>query len=143
MSKQTTRERFKDRLSKRTITENIDYRYLLMQQYNAIADVIMSASYSPFIVNQAIWTLYHEIPDGWKDKVFNEEVEKAIKITKVDIRPFFCGVRVGKLKTKNVETTDYFKLLTTCTNLFDRLGLLMKTTPKSIVVGRYEKSRAG
>ncbi len=91
--------------------------------------VKMEGEQSEQEVREAAITMYNSIPSQWvkADDQFRAELKEAIKEREVDARREWCGKKIGKLKTKQEEYIDPYKLYHSCVNVFQRRGLLSKT----------------
>jgi len=139
---ESTFERYREILEKTTISEKIDYKTLLINALRTVETSILSGD--KYIIESSIWTLYNLIPENWHDNDFKEDIEKCYITVKVDIRPCFCGVpaspevceELGIPSFKEKESIEHFNMLNACVNLMERLGVLMRRTPKAWIRGK-------
>lgn len=139
---ESTFERYRDSLERTTITEKLDYKTLLIHALRTVETSILSGD--PYIIQSSIWTLYNLIPTNWHDKDFEEEIKKCYIKEKVDIRIEFCGVKPslecceerGIVAFKEITRIEHFEMLKACVCLLERLGVLMRRTPKAWIRGK-------
>ena len=129
-------DRHSDELTKLTTTDQLDVKWILLRQFTVISDLMRSEVYNPDAVNQAILMLWNMIPKSLYDDEFINDVEASHTIVVVDDRLIWCGVRVGPPKFHEEKTIKPFKLLNSITNLFDRKGLWLRKTPKTVFRGK-------
>jgi len=139
---ESTFERYKEKLERTSITEKLDYKTLLIHALRTVETSILSGE--TFIIESSIWTLYNLIPSTWHDEPFKKAIEKCYFTEKVDVRPESCGVPAnmeyceenGIPIFKEEKRIEYFKMLNACVNLLERLGVLMRRTPKAWIGGK-------
>jgi len=139
---ESTFERYKEKLERTSITEKLDYKTLLIHALRTVETSILSGE--TFIIESSIWTLYNLIPSSWHDEDFKKAIEECYFTEKVDVRPESCGVPAnmeyckenGIPIFKEEKRIEYFKMLNACVNLLERLGVLMRRTPKAWVGGK-------
>ena len=141
--RESTFERFQDQLGKPTISEKLDYKTVLISGLNIVQQAILQGI--PSVSEAAIWSLYNLIPTNWHDEQFKKDIEVSYYVWEKDIRPIVvAGVRMSEeaCKKNNIPTfieikcIDYFKMLNACVNLMERLGVLMRRTPKAWLQGK-------
>jgi hypothetical protein len=68
------------------------------------------------------------IPDSWAatDSKYQEDLKKAIKIQWIDLRPLWCGVRVGQSNPRPLLRWDYYRLFKAVIDLLDRRHVLTR-----------------
>jgi hypothetical protein len=141
-SEKTTFERYKEILEKTTISEIIDYKSLLINTLSSVNTSILEGNLE--ITNNAIWTLRNLIPSAWQDEQFKKDIEQCYIENKKDIRPEFCGNKASlkfceKHKIEPYKTEkriEHFQMLSACVNLMERLGILMRRTPKAWIAAK-------
>jgi hypothetical protein len=141
-SEKTTFERYKEILERTTITETLDYKSLLINALSSVNVSILEGKAE--ITNNAIWTLRNLIPSAWQDEQFRNDIDKCYIEKKVDIRPEFCGNKASlkfcekhKLDPYRTEKRiEHFQMLSACVNLLERLGVLMRRTPKAWIAAK-------
>jgi len=139
---ETTFERYKEKLERTSITEKLDYKTLLIHALRTVETSILSGE--TVIIEDSIWTLYNLIPTTWHDEAFKKAIKKCYFTNKVDVRPVFCGVppsieyckENGIPIFKKEKRIRYFEMLNACVNLLERLGVLMRRTPKAWLGGK-------
>ena len=83
------------------------------------------------------------IPDGLRDQKFYDEMAAAKRVTMLDVRPVYCGVkasedfcrRKGLPLIQRIETFDYLQVLHATINLLMRAKMLLRIQPKEIFTG--------
>ena len=139
----TTFERYRAELDRTTITEKIDYKTLLIHALRTVETSILSGE--NYIIESSITTLHNLIPTSWRDDQFNKEIKESKCVKKTDIRPIVAGrTRMSEETCKELgiptfeekENIDHFKTLHACINLLERLGVLMRRTPKAWIPGK-------
>lgn len=135
---ESVREIYQNLLNQKSMKEGLDYKFLLMQQFSAVSQLMMAEIYDPNRIDQAIMALYYMIPDSWKDKAFRVEYEAAKDKIEFDDRPIWCTRRIGPKEghTHFEEQVNPLKLLGAISNLFDRLNMTLKSSPKSVLMGK-------
>jgi len=139
---ESTFERYREKLERTSITEKLDYKTLLIYALRTVETSILSGE--PYIIESSIWTLYNLIPASWHDSQFTKEIDECYQIKKVELRPEFCGIKPSKEYCeandipifKEEKRIEHFKMLKACVCLMERLGCLMRRTPKAWVAGR-------
>ena len=96
-------------------------------------------------VREAVLILKSKIPDAWvlRDTKWKKEVANAVVETEEDIRPTFCGIRIGIPKFKKVSVVHPIRLYHAVVNVFHRRGLLSKTIFQEVMIPnpeQYEKN---
>lgn len=138
----TTFERYKEILERTTITETLDYKSLLINALSSVNTSILEGNSE--ITNNSIWTLRNLIPSAWQDEQFKKDLEQCYIDKETDIRPEFCGVKATlkfcqkhKIDTsKKEKRIEHFQMLSACVNLMERLGILMRRTPKAWIAAK-------
>lgn len=141
---ESTFQRYRDILEKTTISEKIDYKTLLIHALRTVETSILSGD--KYIIESSIWTLYNLIPLNWHDDEFKEDIKNCYITVEVDVRPRFCGQAASLkfceehdvLAFKETERIEHFAMLNSCVNLLERLGVLMRRTPKAWIRGKSE-----
>lgn len=119
-----------------TIRDKLNAPYLLASQILTVQKAVLNTEFSKEEIKEAVMGLLALIPDTWKDKEFEDELEKAKVTIKIDVRPMWCGVR-GSLeycKKAGIEPYKYktsfdsFKVFHACINLLQRRGLMSEVT---------------
>lgn len=139
---ESTFERYKEKLERTTITEKLDYKTLLIHALRTVETSILSGE--TVIIESSIWTLYNLIPSSWHDESFKKAIEECYFTDKIDLRMEFCGVKPsveyckenGITAFKEEKRIEYFNMLNACVNLLERLGVLMRRTPKAWIGGK-------
>ena len=140
---ESTFERYKELLEKTTISEKLDYKTLLIFALRTVETSILSGD--KYIIESSIWTLYNLIPASWYDAAFKKDIQDCYVTEKKDVRPIVAGdVRMleevckelGIPAYKEEKRTDHYKMLSACVCLLERLGVLMRRTPKAWLGGR-------
>lgn len=139
------RHRYGDReLPTLTIKDKMNFPYLLATQILTFQRAILNVDHSDREINEAINGLVELIPDSWKDKDWDKELEKATIEIKVDNRPSFCGVKCDPKIYKDTYGKEPFtiekefnpnKLFHACMNLLDRRGMLGQVTRIEKILG--------
>lgn len=135
--------------AKLTMRDRLPMNFILTNALITIQKSILNIKYSSEEIKEAIQGFVAMIPDGLKDKEFNNEMDGARIYYQIENRPYFCGVpandeycqRMGIQTVATVETFDYFKVLHACFNLLHRRHMLLKIQPKEIFTGH--KARGG
>lgn len=139
----TTFERYRETLEKRTITEKLDYKTLLLQALQMVEQSILSGDQK--IIESAIWTFHNLFPTSLHDEQFTEDSKKWKITEQRDIRPVVAGnlrgseemcKKLGIPAFENFERTDHYVMLNSCINLMQRLDMLMRNTPKAWIPGK-------
>lgn len=140
---ETTFERYKEVLEKTTITEKLDYKTLLIYALRTVETSILSGD--KYIIESSIWTLYNLIPASWYDDSFKKDIADCYVTEKKDVRPVVAGdirmsedvcKKLGITAYREEKRTNHFKMLSACICLLERLGVLMRRTPKAWISGR-------
>lgn len=77
-------------------------------------------------VREAVLSLYDKIPKAWKDDEWNKDMEEAFIEVTIDLRPIWCGVRVGEPKFRKEKKVRPHRMYRAIVNLFNRRGMLSK-----------------
>lgn len=121
-----------------TIKDKVNMSYLLARQIITFQQAILMPN-SEKDIKEAINGLVEMIPDAWKDKEWNEEIEKAKEVKKIDNRPFWCGTRIRAdyCTEPYIYKTQYDanKLFHCVINLLFRRGLLSQVNRIEKVLG--------
>lgn len=129
-------DRYQDQLSKLTITDQLDVKWILLRQFSAISELMRAEVYNFDAVEFAILTLYNMIPKSMVDDEFVEDVGGSYDIVRIDESDLWCGIRVKPYKIREEKRVNPLKLLSAITNLFDRDGLWLRKTPKTVFRGK-------
>lgn len=119
-----------------TLKDRLNYPYLLANQILTFQRALLALEFSEREIRETIEGFVHMIPESWKDDKFNEKMDEATIIRKIDIRPKFCGQsatievceELGIPTFKEVKTFDYYDLFQACIDLLDRRGLTSRRT---------------
>lgn len=111
--------------------DRINWPYILGMSILKVDEAIVreEGNQSEQQVREAVLSVYNKIPDAWveNDVKWKEDIAEAIITKKIDDRPLWCGIRVGKPKWKKEEVINPHRLLRACVNVFQRRSLLSKT----------------
>lgn len=121
-----------------TVGDRLNYPFIIANQILKIqeARVQKSREYDPQEVEEAVKGLLGLIPDPKRDEQFISEVKSSIETVKIDVRPLFCGIRVGEPIYDEHPMYNVEKLEHACVNLLDRLGMLGKIEWTELFTGR-------
>jgi hypothetical protein len=97
---------------------------------------LISESTDPTLFEANVQLLMSMLPSGKLKALYAREAEFKTKI--VDMRPEWCGRRVGPLKTE--KQTDYLKLFELVLEAFEDCGLTWKIKNETVELGRVKLS---
>jgi len=130
-----------EELSRLTTFDQLDVKFVLLTQFLALSELMRNPEVDESIIETHILGLNALIPDSLKDDQFREDSKNAVVTVKKDVRKEWCGRRVGAPKLEDVEILNPIKLLNAITNLFDRSGLWLRKTPKTVFRGKHYGDR--
>jgi hypothetical protein len=130
-----------DELSRLTTFDQLDVKFVLLTQFLALSELMRNPEVDESIIETHILGLNALIPDSLKDEQFTEDSKNAVISVKKDCRKEWCGRKVGQPKFEDVDVLNPIRLLNAITNLFDRSGLWLRKTPKTVFRGKHYGDR--
>lgn len=122
--------------------DRINYPYILGGQLMAILRAVNESQGVSLqqLVNR-VEIMKNLFPTSWHDSDWTKEIKECYDKVLIDIRPMFCGIRVGPLQVKEDKKLNFGRLLNACVNLLDRRDLLAKKLFTEWRTGRSFKER--
>lgn len=125
--------------AKLTMRDRLPTALILTNRIMQLGKAIDNIKYSAEELREAMLGFVAMIPDELRDDQFFEELNNAMRIITIDIRPIFCEQKAsveycqkkGIPITKDVETFDYLAVYHTCFNLLMRKSMLLKLEEKT------------
>lgn len=124
-----------------TIKDKVNFPFILanaiLNFHNAI--IKEEGLQSEQAVREAVLCLFNSIPASWRaeDIELKKDLKKALKTRKIDVRPEWCGRKVGTPKYQKEYYIEPYALYHACINVMDRKGLLSKAEKTEVIEGRY------
>lgn len=111
------------------LRSQLNHNYLLENQILTFQKATLATEFSKEEVTDAIRGLWFLIPDVWKDKDFDNEIDVATSKEKIDKRPIVAGrIRMDEAICRELgiepfemkAKIDYWLILQACINLLTR-----------------------
>jgi len=132
--------RYEEELTKAEIEERITLAHILYKAIDASNLAILSGE--DFMIDNAISSLFSNIPVAYWDDDFFRDIEDAITIEYVAQRETWCGVPFGNPTVTQIVRKDAYLIKQAIMSLLERLGTFGKKTRKEIQTGiRYDEVR--
>ena len=143
-----------EELSRLSTADQLDVKYILLLQFLALSELLRNPEVDESIIETHILGLNALIPESLKDDQFREDSANSVISIPFDRRLEWCGKKVGSPKCSNLgkgsckgcsriegcsekkDTLNPIMLLNAITNLFDRCGLWLKKSPKTVFRGK-------
>lgn len=116
------------------LKDRLNYPYIITRAIFSIETALSDSEYDADKLEGLIMALFYKIPDTWKSKEFDDEINNAKEIKTYDVRPRYgtipldikiCKKMDIKIYEKR-EEINYFKIYHAIINLLDRLGMLVR-----------------
>jgi hypothetical protein len=118
-----------------TLKDRLNFPYILANQILTFQKSLLALEYSEQEIRESIEGFVHLIPQSWKDKQFEDDLESAKTKQKIDKRPIVAGnLRISEETCKSLgiepfeekEVVDYYKVFQACIDLLNRRDLISK-----------------
>jgi hypothetical protein len=113
-----------------TLGDRINYPFILANYLLKFGEAIVQpeGAQSEQQVREAALVLFNSMPDIWiaKDEQFKKDLDNAVVPRKVDLRPLWCGKRIGPKKEEETKEIQPYRLYNAVINVFQRRGYLSK-----------------
>jgi len=143
-----------EELSRLTTFDQLDVKFVLLTQFLALSELLRNPEVDESIIETHILGLNALIPESLKDDQFREDAANSVISIPFDRRSEWCTRKVGPVRCPNLakgsckgcdkiegclekkDTLNPIMLLNAITNLFDRCGLWLKKSPKTVFRGK-------
>lgn len=151
MSDRSIFDKNMDQLTRLTSFDQLDAKFILLTMFLKLDEMQANPEAEPAIIENYILTMNAKIPPSMADSQFKEESAAAYNKVIEDQRREWCGRKAGKkrfededggrLKKNQIEVKvlDPVKLLAAIVGLFDRSGMWLRKSPKTLIGAREDE----